>query len=275
MTLQTADISRMTALLAAIAKQLDIITRHILPVAPNYRYPLKKYWQFNWDGIDASVLRRDEEGPTLVKWGNYTWKRRSGAGKFGKAVWFSRPDGKDENGDTRYRRLVTFKDWSDPEPMDERAANERAAQTDSQTQATQVTNAVTVSRTPSVANNGNGNRANYSTTQTVSAPVSSLSEDWESYARQTDDPVLFDQCFFNANPQWNNFGMVTRVRDLIGDITQLGGNLMYDALAAYAAEFPSQRKQYDATTAHSLALQAAQAILPTPETSAESIPVPA
>ena len=86
MTTQTADFSRMTSLLAAIAKQLDIITRHILPVAPNYRYPLKKYWQFNWDGIDAIVLKRDEEGPTLVKWGNYTWKRRSGGGKFGTAV---------------------------------------------------------------------------------------------------------------------------------------------------------------------------------------------
>lgn len=273
MTTQPLDLSRMTSLLAAIAKQLDIITRHILPVAPNYRYPLKKYWQFNWDGIDAIVLKRDEEGPTLVKWGNYTWKRRSGGGKFGTAVWFSRPDGKDENGETRYRRLVTFKDWSDPEPIDARAANGQATSGSShQTSSVKP-------KPPSIAKmNGNGKqRANGSSkTAPVAATLPATpAAEWEKYARQTNDPVLFDKCFFNANPAWQQMAMVTRIRDLVGDIAVVGGDRMYDALSVYTTEYRKQRPMHDADTANSLALQEARQVVATADAELDALPVTA
>lgn len=275
MSTQTVDLSRMTSLLAAIAKQLDIITRHILPVAPNYRYPLKNYWEFNWDGIDAIVLKRDDEGPTLVKWGNYTWKRRSGGGKFGTAVWFSRPDGKDENGDTCYRRLVTFKDWSDPEPMDGRAAtNGQTAAGDSHQ-----TSPTKSEPPPAVVMNGkNGNH--HANSASKVAPIASAlpatpAAEWEKYARQTSDPVLFDKCFFNANPSWQQTAMVTRIRDHIGDIAVIGGDRMYDALSTYTTEYRKQRPMHDADTANSLALQEAWQVVATADTPLDILPVTA
>ena len=246
-----SELSRIASLLSAIAKQLDTITRHIMPVAPNYRHPLKRYWQFDWEGIDAIVLQRDEEGVSVVKWGNYTWKRRSGSGKFGKAIWFSRPDGKDENGDTRYRRLVTFKDWSDPEPVDTRAASANGSH------AAPESVRPAPSR-PIVQANGHTNTVSAMATVANTAPVA-----WEQFARQTTDPTLFDKCFFNANPQWNNFGMVTRVRQFIGELTLLGGDTMYDALTVYADDYRQQRKMMSAESAHALALQTAWDALPT------------
>jgi hypothetical protein len=38
--------------------------------------------------------------------------RRSPANKFGEAIWFSRCTGKDENGENKYEKLITFKPTS-------------------------------------------------------------------------------------------------------------------------------------------------------------------
>ena len=96
---------------------------------------------------------------------------------------------------------------------------------------------------------------------------------WEKFARQTTDPTLFDKSFFNANPQWNQFSLVTRLRELIGDIALLGGNTMYEALLAYANEYRKQRVRMDGSAAHALALQVAWDSLPT-DVSPSSPPQP-
>jgi hypothetical protein len=84
--------------------------------SPDFRYALAEYAGFDWGKLGAVVKAQDRQGVTVVEWGGRIWQRRSGAGKFGKAVWFSRATGQDENG-TLYARLVTFKDYTEPEEV--------------------------------------------------------------------------------------------------------------------------------------------------------------
>ena len=103
-------------LLLRIVVALEALAQASAPAEPNYRYPLAEYGRFDWSSINAQVIAHDRSGATAVQWSGHTWTRRSGDGKFGKAIWFSRPNGQDEEG-AIYLRLVTFKDLSAAEPL--------------------------------------------------------------------------------------------------------------------------------------------------------------
>jgi hypothetical protein len=105
-------------LLERIALALESLVQASAPAEPNYRYPLAEYGRFDWPRIGAQVIASDRFGASAVQWNGHTWTRRSGDGKFGRAIWFSRPNGQDEDG-TQYLRLVTFKDLSEAEPLPE------------------------------------------------------------------------------------------------------------------------------------------------------------
>lgn len=113
MTDQNAQI---IALLTKISNQLDAIAAGNAPESPNYQRPLSAFADFDWSSINASVTARDTSGAAIVLWAGHQWQRRTGAGKFGDAIWFSRPTGQSEQG-VQYARLITFKDRSQPEPV--------------------------------------------------------------------------------------------------------------------------------------------------------------
>ncbi|MEO0487952.1 MAG: single-stranded DNA-binding protein [Cyanobacteria bacterium J06659_2] len=86
---------------------------------PEYQRPLRDYLT-DWPAaIGARVLKSDVNGPTHVQWTGHIYTRRSGAGKYGAAIWYSRSKG-DGNGNAEYLRLITFKDPAQAEPLDSR-----------------------------------------------------------------------------------------------------------------------------------------------------------
>lgn len=102
-----------TAVLSIIAEELSKIAQAAAPEEPAYRRPLSDYPKFNWDSIGAEILKQDGQGATMIQWGGKIWRRYSGTGKYGDAIWFSRSVGERE-----FIRLITFKDWQDePEPL--------------------------------------------------------------------------------------------------------------------------------------------------------------
>ena len=86
---------------------------------PEYQRPLRDYAS-NWPAtIGARVLKSDVNGPTHVQWAGHIYTRRSGAGKYGSAIWYSRSKG-DGSGNAEYLRLITSKDPAMAEPLDNR-----------------------------------------------------------------------------------------------------------------------------------------------------------
>lgn len=78
---------------------------------PNWVRSLKGYANGWTEAIGASVIARDEYGPTVVGWCGHAYTRRCGENKkYGVAIWFSRAAGKGSDGETRYLRLITFKE---------------------------------------------------------------------------------------------------------------------------------------------------------------------
>ena len=98
------------AILSIMASDLGRIVASLQPAAPNYAHPLTDYKEFGWEAIGATVQEKDQYGAAVVHWNGYTWKRRSGNTDFGKAIWFSRAEGKTAEGKINYARLITFKD---------------------------------------------------------------------------------------------------------------------------------------------------------------------
>ena len=90
--------------------------------APNYTRPLETFKTFDWESIGATVERLDQYGPAIVSWRGQQFVRRSPSNKFGEAIWYSRCVGKDEVGENRYERLITFKPISktEVEPLPEK-----------------------------------------------------------------------------------------------------------------------------------------------------------
>ena len=80
--------------------------------APNFQFPLSSYRQFNWSSIQAEVMETDANGPTLVKHKNRIYKRRTGDGKFGDAIWYSFA-----LSDKNYVSLIKFSEKSAVEPV--------------------------------------------------------------------------------------------------------------------------------------------------------------
>jgi hypothetical protein len=118
-----------TKQLARVADALEIVARNTAPEAPNYQRPIGEYTGFDWDSIGAEVIGSDDDGPTVVSWGDFTWQRRAPQNKFAEAIWFSRPIGKNADGQVRYARLISFKTTgeADPLPPSWRKAIETAA----------------------------------------------------------------------------------------------------------------------------------------------------
>lgn len=114
---QAEQMQAIVGVLAAMATDIGRMAQHLAPVAPNYRAQLGDYAGFNWSEIGAEVVTKDGHGISAVHWAGYLWKRRSGGGRFGKGIWFSRPNGKDAEGNVQYLRLITFKDLDEPEPL--------------------------------------------------------------------------------------------------------------------------------------------------------------
>lgn len=88
---------------------------------PNYRRSLAEFAGFDWASIGAVVTKQDADGPAEIQCGHFRYTRRNGSGKFGKAIWFSRCVGQNEQGKL-YVRLITFKDTSEAEEVDGKVA---------------------------------------------------------------------------------------------------------------------------------------------------------
>lgn len=86
--------------------------QQLVPVstaAPNYQHPLESFARFDWESIGATVERSDQFGAAIVSWRGLQFVRRSPSNKFCEAIWFSRCTGKDNNGENKYERLISFK----------------------------------------------------------------------------------------------------------------------------------------------------------------------
>lgn len=119
---QTRLIEDQSKLIKKMACQLREVQQAMQElINPNYRRPLSDFRTFNWSTIGSIVLKEDQGGPTEVKCGHYRYTRRSGSGKFGQAIWYSRCVGQNETGKV-YVRLITFKDRDEAEELDGKVA---------------------------------------------------------------------------------------------------------------------------------------------------------
>lgn len=92
--------------LERIAEALDRLAPN---TAPNYQRSLEEFRSFAWESISATIERSDQYGAAIVNWRGYQFVRRSPSNKFGEAIWFSRCIGRDDAGENKYERLITFK----------------------------------------------------------------------------------------------------------------------------------------------------------------------
>lgn len=104
-----------------IADALEVLARPGQDYSPNYVKPIEDYHGFNWASIQASVVKSDHDGPTHVSWNGQVFTRRSPVNKFEPAIWFSRANGKSEEGDTEYTKLITFREIKDADPLPDKA----------------------------------------------------------------------------------------------------------------------------------------------------------
>lgn len=116
--------------LARIADALERMAADGKPMAPNYTRPIEQYSSFDWASIHAHVVKADADGPTHVECGGETWTRRSPVNKFAPAIWFSRAVGKDDDGNTLYLKLITFKVFTDADPLALKAREEAVKEPD-------------------------------------------------------------------------------------------------------------------------------------------------
>jgi hypothetical protein len=70
--------------------------------------PFEMWRTFNWESIGARVAATDDDGVSMVEWNRDMYTRRSGSGKFGNAVWYSRSTGMSESG-AEYEVLIRFR----------------------------------------------------------------------------------------------------------------------------------------------------------------------
>ena len=120
-------LGQMLGQLIRIADALEQIARSGEPAEPNIFKPLAEYGSFDWSQIGATVVHQDQDGPTHLEWGGQLWTRRSPSNKFDPAVWFSRSAGKDEDGNVRYLRLITFREIGEAEPLPAKARQKTTA----------------------------------------------------------------------------------------------------------------------------------------------------
>lgn len=114
--------------LERIAVALEKLARGNEPEEPNYVKPIDDFRVFNWESIGASIVQQDADGPTHLEHGGFIWTRRSPQNKFDAAIWFSRPNGKDADGNVKYLRLITFRPIKEADPLPRKAAEMAQAQ---------------------------------------------------------------------------------------------------------------------------------------------------
>lgn len=87
--------------------------------APNFQRSLEIFSQFDWASIGATVERSDQYGAAIVSWRGMQFVRRAPSNKFQEIIFFSRCVGKDDDGNNKYERLISFKPVSkiDVEPV--------------------------------------------------------------------------------------------------------------------------------------------------------------
>jgi hypothetical protein len=112
----------MDELLRAIAYQTILLERIAVALegngmVPNYQIGLDSFLSFDWDTIGATIEQVDGDGVAAVSWRGNRYTRRSASNKFEPAIWFSRAIGKDEAGNPKYERLITFKRLAEAEPL--------------------------------------------------------------------------------------------------------------------------------------------------------------
>ena len=115
------------AVLNRIAFSLEKIANQGQPIEPNFVRPLVDFATFDWSSIGAEVVSTDEYGPTHVNFDGTIWTRRSPANKYDPVIFFSRAVGKDDAGNTRYLRLITFREIKEAEPVSNRIAGKTHA----------------------------------------------------------------------------------------------------------------------------------------------------
>jgi len=76
---------------------------------PNYQQPLESFADFDWSSIGATVERSDQYGAAVVNWRGLRFVRRSPSNKFQEIIFFSRCVGKDNDGNNKYERLISFR----------------------------------------------------------------------------------------------------------------------------------------------------------------------
>ncbi len=110
--------------LARIADALERIAAGGGPVAPDYQRPIEEYASFDWSTINASVVARDNDGPTHIEHGGVIYTRRSPQNKFEPAIWFSKASGRNEDGDVQYLKLITFRTIKGADPLPSKLAGQ-------------------------------------------------------------------------------------------------------------------------------------------------------
>lgn len=107
--------------LTSIAESLAQMAAANLPAEPNYRFPFKEFFTFDWGRIGARVVQGDEYGPSVIEWnGHANWTRRYAAAKGGRpaSIWYSRAmAAEDADSGVQWYTLITFRDMATAEPM--------------------------------------------------------------------------------------------------------------------------------------------------------------
>jgi hypothetical protein len=120
------QLQEQTRLLSTISQQLGELLRSAA-ASLGYRRPLSEYRRFDWSSINAQVIERDGLGAKEVEYYSHRYFRHAAGGKFGRAIWFSRPagpsidSGRGGGDPTGYAMLIKFSERhgeADPVPDD-------------------------------------------------------------------------------------------------------------------------------------------------------------
>ncbi len=109
MALQNQLLERIASATERTADSISQMAQSSKTEAPNLTAPLESFSSFDWTAIGATVERSDRDGAAIVSWRGLQFVRRSPSNKFGEAIWFSRCVGKDDAGENKYERLITFR----------------------------------------------------------------------------------------------------------------------------------------------------------------------
>ncbi|MCB8942572.1 MAG: hypothetical protein H6658_02230 [Ardenticatenaceae bacterium] len=225
--------------LDGIHTSLAAIGRAMKSDAPNYQRPLAAYATFDFASVDAVVLEADSSGPSRVEYLGHIFTRRNGTGKFGQAIWFSRPMGKNEDGSNRYARLVTFKDYSDAEELDSRLEDALEEGTPPPTQ-------------PKSQANGSGRQPATPPPATPapkpaqpgsSNPSQLTQTEWLQRAQEATDEMDFDVCVSRAYPDF--YFDANRVQTVREGICGKWDTAKKGATLAAVAEYCTKRLEWE------------------------------